>query len=64
MEILKFRWDKLLVSLLFKARTIKDRLMVDQVVKLMGMLGTLNQLDPSIGADFVKKQAEEANGKK
>jgi hypothetical protein len=35
-----------------------------EVVKLMGMLGTLNQLDPSIGADFVKKQAEEANGKK
>ena len=35
-----------------------------EVVKLMGMLGTLNQLDPSIGADFVKKQTEEANGKK
>ena len=35
-----------------------------EVVKLMSMLGTLNQLDPSIGADFVKKQAEEANGKK
>ena len=35
-----------------------------EVVKLMNMLGTLNQLDPSIGADFVKKQAEEANGKK
>jgi hypothetical protein len=35
-----------------------------EVVKLMTMLGTLNQLDPSIGADFVKKQAEEANGKK
>ena len=35
-----------------------------EVVKLMTMLGTLNQLDPSIGADFVKKQTEEANGKK
>ena len=35
-----------------------------EVVKLMTMLGTLNQLDPSIGADFVKKQAEESNGKK
>ena len=35
-----------------------------EVVKLMGMLGTLNQLDPSISADFVKKQAEESNGKK
>jgi len=35
-----------------------------EVVKLMGMLGTLNQLDPSISADFVKKQAEETNGKK
>ena len=35
-----------------------------EVVQLMGMLGRLNQLDPSIGADFVKKQAEESNGKK
>jgi len=35
-----------------------------EVVKLMGMLGRLNQLDPSIGADFVKKQTEETNGKK
>ena len=35
-----------------------------EVVKLMNMLSTLNQLDPSIGADFVKKQAEESNGKK
>jgi hypothetical protein len=26
-----------------------------EVVKLMSMLTTLNQLDPSIGADFVKK---------
>ena len=35
-----------------------------EVVQLMNMLGRLNQLDPSIGADFVKKQTEEANGKK
>tara|TARA_R100001015_G_C4529975_1_gene96674 strand:- start:333 stop:545 length:213 start_codon:yes stop_codon:yes gene_type:complete len=35
-----------------------------EVVKLMSMLGTLNQLDPNIGADFVKKQAGETNGKK
>ena len=35
-----------------------------EVVKLMNMLGTLNQLDPNIGADFVKKQTEEANAKK
>ena len=27
-----------------------------EVVKIMNMLATLNQLDPSIGADFVKKQ--------
>ena len=35
-----------------------------EVVKIMNMLGTLNQLDPKIGADFVKKQAVEANDKK
>ena len=35
-----------------------------EVVKLMSMLARLSQLDPKIGADFVKKQAEEANGKK
>ena len=35
-----------------------------EVVKLMNMLSTLNQLDPNIGADFVKKQAGETNGKK
>ena len=28
-----------------------------EVVKLMNMLGTLGQLDPQIGADFVKKQS-------
>ena len=36
-----------------------------EVVKLMNMLTTLNQLDPSIGAEFVKKQASEvSDGKK
>ena len=35
-----------------------------EVVQLMNMLGRLNQLDPKIGADFVKKEAENANGKK
>ena len=35
-----------------------------EVVKLMNMLGTLNQWDPNIGADFVKKQAEGTNAKK
>ena len=36
-----------------------------EVVKLMNMLGTLNQLDPKIGADFVKKlNAEVPDGKK
>ena len=35
-----------------------------EVVKLMNMLGTLNQLDPKIGADFVKQQAVETNVKK
>ena len=36
-----------------------------EVVKLMNMLGTLNQLDPNIGADFVKRQNDGASdGKK
>jgi len=35
-----------------------------EVVKIMNTLARLSQLDPKIGADFVKKQAEEANGKK
>ena len=35
-----------------------------EVVKLMNMLGTLNQLDPKIGADFVKQQPVETNVKK
>jgi len=36
-----------------------------EVVKLMNMLTTLNQLDPSIGADFVKRQADGvSDGKK
>ena len=35
-----------------------------EVANLMNMLSRLNQLDPNIGADFVKKQTEEANAKK
>ena len=36
-----------------------------EVVKIMNMLATLNQLDPSIGADFVKKQNDGvSDGKK
>ena len=35
-----------------------------EVVKLMNMIGTLNQLDPSIGADFVKKEQADINAKK
>ena len=35
-----------------------------EVVSLMAMLSRLNQLDPNIGADFVKRQAEDANAKK
>ena len=36
-----------------------------EVVKIMNMLATLNQLDPSIGPDFVKKQnTEVSDGKK
>ena len=35
-----------------------------EVVKLMSMLARLNQLDPKIGADFVKRQSEDANAKK
>ena len=36
-----------------------------EVVRLMNMVSTLNQLDPSIGADFVKQQASGArDGKK
>ena len=35
-----------------------------EVVKLMNMLSTLNQLDPSIGADFVKKQASGVSDRK
>ena len=36
-----------------------------EVVKLMNKLATLNQLDPSIGAEFVKKQNTELfDGKK
>ena len=35
-----------------------------EVVKLMNMLATLNQLDPSIGADFIKKESVTADAKK
>ena len=35
-----------------------------EVANLMAMLARLNQLDPKIGADFVKKQTENANAKK
>ena len=35
-----------------------------EVGKLMNMLATLNQLDPKLGADFVKQQAVETNVKK
>jgi len=35
-----------------------------EVVKLMNMITTLSQLDPSLGADFVKQQAVETNAKK
>ena len=35
-----------------------------EVVKLMGALSTLSQLDPKIGADFVKKESVETNAKK
>ena len=36
-----------------------------EVVKLMNMLGTLSQLDPKLGADFVKQQSTDtANAKK
>ena len=35
-----------------------------EVANLMAMLARLNQLDPKIGADFVKKETENANAKK
>ena len=35
-----------------------------EVANLMAMLARLNQLDPKIGTDFVKKEAESTNGKK
>jgi len=35
-----------------------------EVVKLMNALSTLNQLDPKIGADFVKKESVVTNDKK
>ena len=35
-----------------------------EVVKIMNALGTLNQLDPKIGADFVKKESVTSDAKK
>ncbi len=35
-----------------------------EVVKLMNMITTLDQLDPSIGADFIKKEQVDINAKK
>ena len=35
-----------------------------EVAYLMAMLARLNQLDPKIGADFVKKPMEDTNAKK
>ena len=35
-----------------------------EVVKLMNMLATLNQLDPKIGTDFIKKESVTADAKK
>ena len=35
-----------------------------EVAKLINALSTLNQLDPKIGADFVKQEAVETNVKK
>jgi hypothetical protein len=35
-----------------------------EVANLMNMLSRLNQLDPKIGADFVKKPMEDDNAKK
>ena len=35
-----------------------------EVANLMNMLSRLNQLDPKIGAEFVKKPMEDSNAKK
>ena len=35
-----------------------------EVVKIMNSLATLNQLDPKIGADFVKKESVTSDAKK
>ena len=35
-----------------------------EVVKLMNMLATLNQLDKNIGADFIKQESVDTNAKK
>ena len=35
-----------------------------EVVKIMNMLATLNQLNPSLGPDFVKKESVTTDAKK
>ena len=35
-----------------------------EVVKIMNMLATLSQLNPSIGPDFIKKESVTADAKK
>ena len=35
-----------------------------EVVKIMNALSTLNQLDPKVGADFVKKESATIDAKK
>ena len=35
-----------------------------ELVKIMNMLATLNQLNPSIGPDFIKKESVTADAKK
>ena len=35
-----------------------------EVVKIMNMLATLNQLNPSIGPDFIKKESVTTDAKK
>ena len=35
-----------------------------EVVKIMNALGTLSQLDPKLGADFVKKESVTSDAKK
>ena len=35
-----------------------------EVVKIMNALSTLNQLDPKVGADFIKKESATIDAKK